>query len=178
MSSNRYTDQLFILKTDKKNDPQTLRQDEQWLFCKYNHEKDAFEETGTLHLKDYFADELCYTGDHFVLCTDFYSRLKYAAAGLYDDRKLLKAIKKIFPFVNKLDIPAKRYTTEYYLPYWLDKYNIDLVDFLLNDKYIIISAPDWKSTPIDMLSNLGLLNWDNIKYYCIGLGEEEYEENN
>lgn len=172
---NNYSkDFLIVLKEDKKVKATKIIELYSWLFCDYDVKSMKYKETDTFTIGEQY-DEYCFDGQEFRICSNFYSKLKYAAAGLYDDEKLLMAIKQILPNIKKLKIPSIRYTTNYYLPYWLEKYHIELVDFLTNNKYVVISDLPYNANIFDQLNNLGLINWEDFEYFCEGLGDDEYE---
>ena len=166
-------DILVIMEKNCYEDTKKLKEKYNFLFGKYNFSTDSWNKTTILFYSSYEGDEsLIFDGRECKICCDFYSKLKYAMAGLYNDDLLLKTLQEIFgeDYIQSLDIPSVRYTVDYYLKQWMKQYGFDLKEFLLNRKYIVISDNE-RFHHFYQLSDLGLINWKDIAH-C----SEEFEE--
>ena len=160
-------DILVILKKNCYEDTKKFVEKHEYLFADYNFLEEKYNKTGILFLGDVFDTDLMFEGSNCRICWEILSKLKYAAAGLYDDSLLLKTTQEIFgeDLVKELEIPSIRFTTKYYLKEWMEKYNFTIKDFLTNRKYVVISdrITEWGGQ-FGKLVDLGLINWDEIEH--------------
>lgn len=164
-------DMLIILKKDEWETWESIIDQNAYFLWKYTPQ--GVEMTHTFSLRDYW-DGLCYSGRHCEVCSTFADKINYVAAGLYNDDLLLSTLKEIsHGYITDINIPSVRYTGQYYIKEWMEKYNLSLKDLLLNKKYVIISDTDGPLNRFDKLNELGLIDWKNIEAFSL---EDEYEE--
>lgn len=160
-------DILIILKKDCYEDTKKFVEKNEFLFGHYNFSEKIYNKTGILSLGHDWSTDFEFEGSKCQVCWEIFSKLRYAAAGLYDDALLLKTAQEIFgaDLVKTIEVPSIRYTTKYYLKNWMEKYNFTLKEFLTNRKYIVISdrMVGW-GNKFGELNDLGLIDWDKIEY--------------
>jgi len=154
-------DVLLIKNTGRNITLEEINQETPWIFGDYNSKTDEYELSGLLDLTEW-DDNLSYNGNSFEIIASPIDKIKYAFASLHNDDIVEAAVKKVFPEINNIKIPAKRYTRKYYLKYWMTKYNFLLQDFISNDKYVVLSCTGMVAREFDALVDNGLINWDII----------------
>ena len=176
------SDILLTLKNDYFCTDETIYKNFglEYKINKWNHKTDELERdwsVDTYEIADWDPETLCFDGKDFKALTTCLDRLKYVYACLHDDKTIDTIIlNKLAQYgITKMEVPAKRYTTDYYLQNWMEKYNITLEDFIFNDKYIVLSDNPWKHKFYD-LADEGFLDWDNIETVSVPTDEYESEE--
>lgn len=132
-------------------------------------------------------DDLCFGRSPFQCLTTFESKVRYAIASLCYWRsnkekkvtfeKIKAIVLKAIPECKDVKLPIDKYSEKKKVIYgsvdedilsgFLEKNNIKLKDFLLNNKYVVIVDGD-EYCIYDNLKKSGIINKDNI--------EKEYPE--
>jgi len=156
------SDILIVKKHGKDITIDEVKEDTPWAICDYNHNTEEYELFSLLDLTDW-SDNVAYDGGEFTIIASMIDKIKYAFASLYNDNYVEGVVKEIFPHITDVKIPAQRYTRKYYLKYWMEKYKFSLKDFIINDKYTVLSCTGCGREFYDLDAN-GLIDWDEIEY--------------
>ena len=90
--------------------------------------------------------------------------MEYLFLCAYDDTGVKEAISKVMPKLVIGNLPDQRICESGNFLYWKKKLNISYEDFIMNDKYIVLSSClFWSEGPFDKLSESGLLRADLIE---------------
>lgn len=138
---------LFIMKKGHELSDKELR-DNFWSL-----------EKGKIDLS-YSYDDCVFDGEEVRVLDTFRSKLTYILASWYNDEEIKNILLELFPDVTEIIFPVNRSHRGANPRSWFEKYKINLKEFLINTKYIVV-CDSYES--VNRLIDLGLFDWDAIE---------------
>lgn len=94
---------------------------------------------------------------------------------MHNDDKVEAAVKEIFPHIKDIYVSPQRTTRGYYLQNWMKEYGFTLKDFIINDKYVVLSTTGF-TYEFDKLEDNMFLNYEEFEHCSIYDDDEDIKE--
>lgn len=111
---------------------------------------------------DFSRVDLYFGRAPFRILDDAFEKVQYALASNYELEDVIKVLNEYFPKLKSIKLSEWCGVDDYSLSFWLKKRDIDLREFLLNKRYIVICDGDEYCIWDDMKSS-GIIDVDSFE---------------